>query len=66
MVDKYSALIGQLEAVRTRGFKSGGLVKGSTTHNNQRSVTQHITQNIREGVDFTIAAREMAWQARFN
>jgi TP901 family phage tail tape measure protein len=66
MVDKYAGLIGQLEAVRTRGFKSGGLVKGGVTHNNQRSVTQNITQNIREGVDFSIAARELAWRARFS
>lgn len=66
MVNKYAALISQLESVRTRGFRSGGFVKGGTTHNNQRSVTQHITQNIREGVDFTVAAREMAWQARFS
>ncbi len=66
MVDKYSAVISQLESVRTRGFKSGGLVRGGTTNNNQRTVTQNITQNIREGVDFSIAARELAWRARFS
>ncbi len=66
MVDKYAGIISQLEAVRTRGFKSGGLVRGATTHNNQRTVNQNITQNIREGVDFSIAARELAWRARFS
>ncbi len=66
MVDKYSGLIGQLEAVRTRGFKSGGHVRNGVTNNNQRTVTQNITQNIREGVDFSIAARELSWRARFS
>lgn len=66
MVDKYSGLIGQLEAVRTRGFKSGGHVRSGITNNNQRTVTQNITQNIREGVDFSIAARELSWRARFS
>lgn len=66
MVDKYAGVISQLEAVRTRGFKSGGIVRGGTTNNNQRTVTQNITQNIREGVDFSIAARELAWRARFS
>ena len=66
MVDKYAGVISQLEAVRTRGYKSGGLVRGGTTNNNQRTVTQNITQNIREGVDFSIAARELAWRARFS
>ena len=65
MVDKYSGIISQLEGVRTRGYSQGGLVGGATTHNNQRTVHQNITQNIREGVDFSIAAREMAWRARF-
>ena len=65
MVDKYAGVIAQLEGVRTRGYSQGGLVGGATTHNNQRTVHQNITQNIREGVDFSIAAREMAWRARF-
>ena len=65
MVDKYAGVIAQLEGVRTRGYAQGGIVGGSTTHNNQRTVHQSITQNIREGVDFSIAAREMAWRARF-
>ena len=65
MVDKYAGVISQLESVRTRGFAQGGMVGGNTTHNNQRTVHQSITQNIREGVDFSIAAREMAWRARF-
>ena len=65
MVDKYAGVISQLEGVRTRGYAQGGMVGKSTTHNNQRTVNQSITQNIREGVDFSIAAREMAWRARF-
>ena len=65
MVDKYSGVISQLEGIRTRGYAQGGLVGANTTHNNQRTVHQTITQNIREGVDFSIAAREMAWRARF-
>lgn len=65
MVDKYAGVISQLESVRTRGFRDGGMVGSNTTHNNQRTVHQSITQNIREGVDFSIAAREMAWRARF-
>jgi len=65
MVDKYAGVISQLEGVRTRGYAQGGLVGMNTTHNNQRTVHQTITQNIREGVDFSIAAREMAWRARF-
>lgn len=66
MVDKYSTVISQLESVRMRGFKSGGLVNSGVTNNNQRNVTQNITQNIREGVDFSIAARELSWRARFS
>jgi hypothetical protein len=65
MVDKYAGVIAQLEGVRTRGYAQGGLVSANTTQNNQRTVHQTITQNIREGVDFSIAAREMAWRARF-
>jgi len=65
MVDKYAGVIAQLEGVRTRGYSQGGLVGGATTHNNQRTVHQTITQNIRDGVDFSIAARELAWRARF-
>jgi hypothetical protein len=42
------------------------MVGGATTHNNQRTVHQTITQNIRDGVDFSIAARELAWRARFS
>jgi phage-related protein len=66
MVDKYASVISQLESVRMRGFRSGGFVNGGVTNNNQRSVTQNITQNIREGVDFSIAARELSWRARFS
>ena len=66
MVDKYASVISQLESVRMRGFRSGGFVSAGVTNNNQRSVTQNITQNIREGVDFSIAARELSWRARFS
>ncbi|QQS59461.1 phage tail tape measure protein [Candidatus Peregrinibacteria bacterium] len=66
MVDKYAGVISQLESVRTRGYSEGGMVGGATTHNNQRTVHQTITQNIRDGVDFSIAARELAWRARFS
>ncbi|QQS59633.1 phage tail tape measure protein [Candidatus Peregrinibacteria bacterium] len=65
MVDKYAGVISQLEGVRMRGYSQGGLVGANTTHNNQRTVHQTITQNIREGVDFSIAARELSWRARF-
>ena len=66
MVDKYAGVISQLESARMRGYESGGFVRSSnTTNNNQRHVQQTITQHIREGVDFSIAARELSWRARF-
>lgn len=67
MVGKYQNLITQLETIRTRGYELGGFVSGNThtNYNNQRSVTQNITQNINDTVDFSIAAREMGWRARF-